>query len=154
DIPIVPVLVDDGHMPRLDELPTDLAPFALRPAHLIDAHRWHADIQHLTEVLNEAIQRRELERLYAEAAQAFERQAWDAAIRTFGTIVAGDASYRDAAERLHEAEREQRLSDLHSEGRELRRARRREDPDAPFGRQHGLDAAAIDADQSPDEVAA
>jgi len=144
---VIPVLVDGGRMPRQEELPADLALLARRQAYKIDDARWRYDVQQLVEVLQEEARRRELERLYADAEQAFERQAWDLAIRGFEAVLARDPTYRDAAARLEETERQKRLAELYAEGRELHRARRWHDVDAAFQRIHALDPAYADPDQ-------
>jgi hypothetical protein len=167
DLRVIPVLVDGGRMPRQEDLPADLALLARRQACEIDDASWRYDVQQLIGVLDEEIQRRELERLYADAAQASDRQAWDLAIRGFEAVLARNPAYRDAADRLKEAERQKRLSELYAQGRELHRARRWHDVDAAFQRIHALDPAYGDpdhlldsarralADQAPDnEVAA
>src|SRR5205085_2386158 len=73
DLRIVPVLVNGGHMTRLEELPTDLAPLALRQAFEIDGARWHYDVQQLISAIEAEIRRRELDRLYADAVRAYDR---------------------------------------------------------------------------------
>ena len=45
DIPVIPVLVHGGHMPRPEQLPDDLKDLAYRNAMELTHARWDSDVQ-------------------------------------------------------------------------------------------------------------
>lgn len=51
DIPVVPVLVQDAHMPREDQLPADLADLAYRNGVELTHARWDSDVQVLIKAI-------------------------------------------------------------------------------------------------------
>jgi hypothetical protein len=64
---VIPVLMDNARMPRLHDLPDEIAPLARRQSFEISEVRWKYDVQRLIRVLEQEIQRRDLTRRPAGA---------------------------------------------------------------------------------------
>jgi cold shock CspA family protein len=101
DILLVPVLVDGASMPREDELPDGIQPFARRQAAEISDNRWDYDVGEIIKTLERAVSRcgREEGRKHSQAASPWVRSlrwvGWGFAGLTavVGSIVWGDTYF-------------------------------------------------------------
>jgi hypothetical protein len=65
---VIPVLLDGGRMPRVQDLPAELAPLARRQAYDISDGRWHDDVRRLVRLLEAELERCEQARQAANTA--------------------------------------------------------------------------------------
>jgi len=88
-IRVIPVLVGDAKMPRADELPAPLAPFARHQAHEVSDKRWKFDIEALSKIIEKAgVKRRNGGRVVTDRIS--RKAIWASALLVFA--LAGYAS--------------------------------------------------------------
>ncbi len=76
DILVIPVLVGNAAMPRVEDLPPDLANLARRNAIELSDTRWDSDLDRLVKVIEQVVGRQPVnaaQQAIAEARQEFER---------------------------------------------------------------------------------
>ena len=113
---VIPVLVGDAQMPRVDDLPDVLKPLAMRNAVRLTHERFRADLDGLIKALERALEQAEGQRRLQEAA----------------ALQAPTQERHDQAERIAAAQRAQEAGDEH----------RAEDQQEQVGKPKELEVAA------------
>lgn len=99
-IPIIPVLVEDAKMPKVDELPGQISLLATMQGIPLTHDRWDDDIARLFAAIESVTVEPKVARLYSKALASLDQGCWWEALTDFEAIVSIQPRYLDVPERI------------------------------------------------------
>ena len=98
NIPVIPVLVDKGRIPKEEELPVQLQALASLQAVTVSHDRWNDDVQKLLSAIEKLTVAPRLARQYETAKLKWKQGCWEDALNEFTAIEAVLPNYENVPE--------------------------------------------------------